>query len=180
MFKSDGVPEGSQTAQTVPFLFWASKAEGWALLQPPWTRSLCVWWARFPAPVLGKAARLHLRTFQLLCWPQPWYCHKLLMEDFLQKKNQVSKYGNMLQKQLPCWCASVCVSGENLPGSKRYSRLATSLITTSSASVLLAAALQSSTKHFTAGKCSFTVCSKQHRSLTQHPSVNAAAAGAKS
>lgn len=102
------------------------------------------------------------------------------MEDFLQKKNQVSKYGNTLQKQLPCWCASVCVSGENLPRSKRYSWLATSLVNASSASVLLAAALQSSTKHFMAGDCSFTVCSKQHCSLTQHPSGNAGAKSKKS
>lgn len=48
----------------------------------------CIQKPRLPAPVLGGVPMLQLRIFQLLCWPLPEYCHKLLMEDFLQKKAQ--------------------------------------------------------------------------------------------
>lgn len=68
---------------------------------------LCLQKPQLPAPVLGGAAMLQLRIFQLLCWPLPEYCRKLLTEDFLQKKAQIQSAAKIMDLAetdvlLPC------------------------------------------------------------------------------
>lgn len=59
-------------------------------------------------PVLGGAAVLLLRIFQLLCWPLPGCCRKLLMEDCLQKKAQMQSAQKVTVVTNTCFSSALC------------------------------------------------------------------------